>query len=174
MKPKTKRKIIQEKHEEAVCKEFIILYDKAYSFVRHGDDKREADCLFIKNSELLAVELATTYYNDQKQAKYEWGIACGQKQLNNNESFTGIVYEPDKNLIERIQAEINDKCQKVYNNASRFILLIETRACLHNVSAIKKCIKSIVIPKKNPFSDIFVIHNAPLENGGGYRLYPVL
>ncbi|XOB46314.1 MAG: hypothetical protein ACKKMV_02595 [Candidatus Nealsonbacteria bacterium] len=170
-----KAKQVQRQHEKVVCDRFIVLYNTQYGFNRFGNDQDEPDCIYKSKSEILGIEVASVYYRNI-DAKQEWTVVRGERKPSKIEpSWGDVIRNPDDLMCQRIQQEITDKCNKQYRGASRFILCIEERAALSDEKSIKRCISQLRVPEQHIFSEIYLLHLAPLHEGGGdknFRIYP--
>lgn len=170
-----KRKVLQKKHEQAVCGNLLRVLDINASFQRYGNDNTEPDILYNLEGRKLGIEVATAYY-DNCDAKQDWTLAAKEREFPKEgyeERPGGVIKNPDKLICEKIQKEINDKCSKIYSGVDKIWLCIEERAPLSDENTTKECLNILQIPEKHQFNAIYLLHFSPLCEGGNYRAFKI-
>ncbi len=164
---------MKEQHEEAVATDLLKALNFAAKFLRHGNDRDEPDVLFTHQGKILGVEVATAYY-DSQQARMEWQIARGIDKPS-PKTLTSIWHGSDCDdiIYQRIQQEITDKCSRKYVGADLFWLCIEHRGFLSDYGSTVACVKKLNVSQNNLFDKIFILYQAGMNEGGGFRVFEV-
>jgi hypothetical protein len=166
----SKAKEIQRTHERAVCDNLLRTLCMSPAFVRMGNDRGEADVIYLLKDQLLGIEVGTAYY-DELLAKQEWTLARGDRQFPKEgieELWGGTIANPDDLICSRIQGEIDDKCGKRYQGTELTWLCIEQRAPMSDAESVSKCVDHLKIPTSHGFDSIYLFYLAPLHDGGAY------
>jgi hypothetical protein len=167
-------KQLQKEHEKWVCDTLIKTLNLNASFERFGNDLSEPDCIYRLDEDLLGIEVATAYYGDEF-AKQEWTLARGEREFPKQGYEwlgSGPIY-PDNLICARIQNEINDKCSKNYQGVNKIWLCIEERASLSDEKSVERCLQSLKLPEKHCFNAIYLLHHAPTQEGGNYKVFNI-
>lgn len=173
----SKREAVKKGHEKAVADQLLETLKVESEFVRLGDPgKREPDVIYKVEGKSVGVEVATAYYEDVN-AKDAAEIAAGEKPLYVNEiraRSRGVLGDPDRMICERIQAEIDDKCGKVYAGTDETWLCISQDALLSDAASVSECVKKLKLPPKHGFARIYLTCTAPEHEGGKYTAIKLL
>ncbi len=182
--------------EKAVCDRFVngenILppHKHTYTIKEYRD---APDCVLVDGKENeIGLEITTAYY-DHDRARGTWttikskkGIysskgnylgywnpttACFEDEHGNRVKLpTGdVIVEPDKCLASFVQNQINEKCQKDYGY--QCILIIYLHAPLWDDETLKTIRKTIQIPERNPFFEIYIHVHVP--SSGKFVFYKI-
>jgi len=88
---------LKRQHEKAVADELLKTLEFESAFSRPGNDKNEPEVIYGKDGKTLGIEIATAYY-DNSDAKQEWTLARGERQLS-EEGYEfrekGVIKNPD-------------------------------------------------------------------------------
>jgi hypothetical protein len=76
-------------------------------------------------------------------------------------------------ICGRIQAELDDKCGKTYGGVDETWLCIEQDAALSDAKSTEKCVKTLRVPAAHKFARIYLTYDAPLHDGGGYKVVQI-
>jgi hypothetical protein len=113
-------------HEEATCRRFL----KAYNAVNNAStafqtlqDPPRPDCLC---SDDLEIELVVAYY-DPEAAKERWDLVRGKQKA---PTPIRSIAEPDKTIVDQIDAAIRNKAAKHYEVSARLWLVVRIDAPL--------------------------------------------
>jgi hypothetical protein len=163
----------KKQHEKFVCETLLQIIGLKATFGRYGDDLNEPDCIYRVGEELLGIEVATAYY-DKNVAKQKWTLFRGERK------FPSQGYEWREGgaelvdlMCHQIQKEINDKCSKKYCGSNKIWLCIQETAEESSESTIKDWIRSIRIPEYPSFDAIYLLHQAPTNEGGNYKAFRI-
>lgn len=168
----TKTLDLKTKHEEAVCKIFLVQYNqslnKKLKLLKIGDPgKKEPDCICSEN---INIELVGVYDNNY-QAEKMWAVARDKI----------VSRQPNLQLLtfENLENEIGNKLQKLnlgnYDCFSgKIILLCNFSSPLIESKEVDRYIKSYNPFRKDGgfdryFDEIWLM--LKLENTGLYKIY---
>jgi len=142
----------KREHEKGACQDLLKALDFEYKFERLGNDKDEADVLFIINDKKIGIEVALAYY-DEEAAIMEW--KAYRKQIKGIQIHKFMV-EPDKKLIDWINKELEDKAQKAYSGSDENWLCLDVRAPITLHEDIHNRMGEINVPT-NQFARIYLL-----------------
>jgi len=80
-----------------------------------------------------------------------------------------MLGSPDQAICERLQAELDDKCQKTYAGVDEAWLCIDQYAPLSDAKSTEDCAKRLRLPEGNKFARIYLTYAAPLNECGDYK-----
>ena len=171
-----KRDVIKQGHEKAVADQLFGALKAEATFERMGDpNKGEPDVIYKVGDKTVGIEVATAYY-ENSDAQDEWEIATGEDPLapgEIRERSAGTLGNPDQIICERIQAELEDKAGKAYAGIGETWLCIEQDAALSDAESTEECVKTLRVPAAHKFARIYLTYDAPLHDGGGYKVVQI-
>lgn len=162
--------IAQRKLEKEVALQLIYHIGES-EFLRMGkEEDDEPDVIVLVNEKLIGIEVATVYHKGHE--KDVWLLRRGQKKPEDLEPFT--IIEPDTQIRERIQDEINEKCLHSYAGVEETWLCINIdMSTVTAAQDIHRSLESYRIPKTNNFSRFYIAMLQTLSEGGGWVVYRI-
>jgi hypothetical protein len=148
---------LQKQHERWVGDLVIEWYNSrhATSFAFHGRCGVAPDLEYGDGSQLLRIEVVTAYYDKAEDAKFRWLNA--RKRPDAPKKWSGRNFE--QQLVENINAEIKDKCQKSYG--PNCMLAVCILPSLTFADDMESRLPGITIPAANPFQGIYLCGRFP-------------
>ena len=172
-----KRDAIKQGHEKAVADQLFEVLRLNATYERNGDpNKNEPDVIYRVGGKTVGIEVATAYYEDT-DARDAWEIAAGERPLAPGEirpRAGSLLRNPDEMICARIQAELDDKCSKVYAGTDETWLCINQEAALSDAASVAECLKSLRVPTQRHFARIYLTYHAPLHDRTGYTVEKIL
>jgi hypothetical protein len=163
-------KQLKEDREKAIGNRLLKALKLDGKLLRHGKDGIEPDLIYSLEGKTVGIEISTAHYSEGT-ASVESKLARGEiKRDPPRWVKLGVPKEPDKVMVSRFQRELDDKCTKHYSGVDAVWICIEQRADLSTVADTEELIAAITIPA-NQFEAIYLVFNAPLQDGGGFHVY---
>jgi hypothetical protein len=155
----TERRITKEGHEIGVGQDLLKALGLSGS-LRHGKDDGEPDLFFSNHGKTIGIEVATAYYGSH-QAHAEWSPGGGRWTINNGNAL----------MLQSVQRELNDKCDKTYSKADGLWLCIELRATFADITEVEEMIKHLELKADHPYQRIILLFYPHARAGGGTRTF---
>ena len=170
LKPEPKniaeRRITKEEHEIGIGQDLLKALGLSGS-LRHGkDDGVEPDLFLSKDEKTIGIEVGTAYYGNH-QAHVEWSPGGGRWTVNDGNAL----------MLQSVQHELNDKCNKTYSKADELWLCVELGATLADIVEVEEMIKHLELKADHPYQRIILLFYPHLRDGGGIRafdLFPLI
>jgi hypothetical protein len=167
----SKREAAKKRHEKAVADQLLEFEKINAAFEGVGDaNKKEPDSIYRIGGRAIGIEVATAYYGEA-DAQDEWEIGTKERPLVPGEmrpSSAGIIENPDRMICEKVQGELEDKCDKAYTGVDETWLCINMVAALGDAASVLECVKAIEVPAAHRFGRIYLTYTAPDHEGGKY------
>jgi hypothetical protein len=151
----------QDEHERAVADRFIEWYnsrhDTAHEFYSRGAGP--PDFVYRDGSCEMLIEVTAAYY-DATNATMLWQNARGVPGA----AQSWMSKEPDRKLIDSINATLQKKCGKPYPEGC--VLLVALYPDITSAEEFEHLRSGIHIPPTMPFAEIYVAGVFPASSGG--------
>lgn len=160
MSDDSQRRITKEEHEIGVGQDLLKALRLSGS-LRHGkDDGVEPDLFLSKDEKTIGIEVGTAYYGGH-QAQALWSPGGGG----------WMVSDGNAQMLQKVQHELDDKCNKTYSKVDELWLCVELQANFADIVEVETMIKHLELKADHPYQRIILLFYPHHKDGGGIRAF---